>query len=205
MPLKATNNNGLKCLNIVFLVSFIIYIFTSVFSILIESSSSDSVVNILARTGNIFSLAASIFISIIAVIVSDSYNKNTDDLLQGILETNQPLKIKQPVKKAQSKSSIALRVSIISSLVTIGILFILDSILQAASLFNVILSFIPNNTEAILSLVLNGMMLLLNVLSILDCVKSSNKYKQTILDIQDVNQQLFDKYNDIVISQTTQP
>ncbi len=149
----------------------------------------------LLNIGNILSVAVSILISLIAIMISNNYNEEIVNLLNGIIDRNEPLDLglKSDNEKQISKFDF-LKILFIINLIIICILFILSSCFQIMALY---IKTIGRITDAsrIFTFALTVAVLALNFLSICDCIKTSNKHKKTIVKIEKINNQFFELYN----------
>lgn len=187
-----TRKKRISWLVYTFIIIFFVYI---VSSLLIACSDDRHVIGILTVTGELLSLAASILISIIAIRISDLYNDEVMNLLNNIKEANQPL---MEESAEQSMKINIIKVSFFIVLLLICGFFLIITFIQMVGLYlNLVSSF--DDTIRNLALVVDVLMILLNILSIWDCVKSSNEYKHTIVEIEKINDKIFDKYNKNVV------
>ena len=184
-----------KLLSIVFFVLYFTYLVSSVVTILLESGH---ITEILLKVGEILSIAASILISIIAVIISNIYNSEIARLLNDIISANQPLGL---VKKTKKSKFNILAILVVIDLVIICLLFLVNSFFQIITMCTDYMAYL-HTTIMVLTLSLDIAMIVLNILSIWDCIYSSKEYKQTISEVEVVNEKLFDMYNKNLVNQS---
>ena len=194
--LQAPKNKAkVKFLSIVFFVLYFTYLVSSVITIRLES---DHITEILLKVGEILSIAASILISIIAIIIGNIYNDEICRLLNDIIAANQPLGLVEKTKKEKSN---VLRVLFVIDLVIICLLFLVNSSLQIITMCTDSMPCLHTGIM-VLTLSLDIAMIILNILSIWDCINSSKEYKQTISEVEIVNEKLFDMYNKNLVNQS---
>ncbi len=198
IPIRENSENKkLKIFAGFFGVSFTIYLCVSGVSVWIQTFEF---IEILIQTSDFFLLLASVLISIIAMLISNTYNEKISGLLNGIIETNSTLNIIQDVvlgtkgKKTRKTSQLIGALGFID-LILICILFIVNTFFQVSEMcitnpINWLSLTIDINTVAI-----DVLMILLNILSVVDCICSFKSYKHTICDIECINQKIFDEYN----------
>lgn len=185
---KKRRKQDMSSLKYIFTVIFGIYIITSLLAIFLEERF---VVDIFIKLGEILSIVASILISIIAINISNLYNEEIMNLLNGIKEANQPLGFHVMESKIESN---IIKILFIIDLFLICGLFLLITIFQMLGLC-VETTVCLDNTIRISTFFLNILIISLNILSIVDCIKSSNEYKKMIVEIEKINVKLFDMYN----------
>lgn len=189
---KRKRKNGLNCIKIIFAIFFTIYIATSIATVFFNNVM---LIELLLNIGNILSVAVSILISLIAIIISNSYNEEIISLLNGIIDTNEPLglNLKSDNEEQNSKFDF-LKILFVINLIIICILFVLSSCFQIITLYIKTIDYVTDASR-ILTFTLTVAVLTLNFLSIFDCIKTSNKHKKTIMKIEKINNQIFESYN----------
>ncbi len=188
------NKTKVKLLSIVFFVLYFTYLVSSVVTIQLESGH---ITEVLLKVGEILSIAASILISIIAVIISNIYNDEICRLLNDIISANEPLGL---VKKTKKSKFNILGILVVIDLVIICLLFLFNSSFQIITMCTDSMACLHTGIM-VLTLSLDIAMIVLNILSIWDCINASKEYKQTISEVELVNEKLFDMYNQNIVNQ----
>lgn len=185
----------IKFLSVIFFVLYCAYLISSVVTIHFESNH---ITEVLLKVGEVLSIAASIVISIIAIIISNVYNDEICRLLNDIISANQPLGLVKKTKKVRFNF---LRVFFVIDLIIICLLFLVNSSLQIITLCIDSMTCI-HTYIMVLTLSLDIAMVVLNILSIFDCINSSKEYKKTINEVELLNEKIFDMYNKNLVNQS---
>ena len=199
-PVITIQKNGkkqrVKILSIVFLVVFIIYVVVSLISVWFETGV---LFDPLTEISDFLLMFASVVISIIALQVGDIYNNDVETLLNDIIEKNKNLKLPDiELQNTPYSNNIISILCIINICFTI-FLFITNTVFQIIELFSTELTSCFNTIFTVNVIIIDILMVLLNILSVFDCVNSANNYKTIILDIKKINQQLFNYYNKLEV------
>lgn len=182
---------GLTCIKIVFAIFFAVYIVTSISTVFLNNVVQ---IETLLNIGNILSVASSIMISLIAIVISNNCNEEIVNLLNGIIDRNEPLDVGLKFDNEKQIKFDFLKILFIINLIIICILFILSSCFQIIALYIKTIGCITDASR-IFTFALTVAVLALNFLSICDCIKTSNKHKKAIVKIEKINNQLFELYN----------